>query len=127
MKITMNRVILASDAMIPLMRAAGLSSAAQRGLCRLWQTLGDARDCFVLAETQLAEEYGTLGADRKLTFKQDSDAAEYSRRRAALLGEEVEITPIRIPDEPALWAASTPMVMLRLDGILLIGEEGEAC
>ena len=126
MKITMNRVIAACEAMIPLMRATGLSSAAQRGLCRLWRALGDARDCFVLGEAQLAEEYGTICDGGKLSFDSATNAAEYARRRAAMLCEACEIEPVRIPDEAALWAASTPMVMLRLEGLLLIGEEGEA-
>ncbi len=127
MKLSIQRVIFASEAMIPLMRAVGLSSAAQRGLCRLWKSLGDARDCFVLAETQLAEEYGAVGEEGRIAFRTDADAAEYVRRRAELLAGETEIEPIRVPDEPALWAASTPMVMLRLEGILLIGEEVPPC
>ncbi len=127
MKLSKQRVIFASDAMIPLMRAAGLSPDAQRGLCRLWQSLGEARDGFVLAEAQLAAEYGVICDGGKIAFSSDADAAEYTRRRAALLAEEAEIEPVRIPDEPPLWAASTPMVMLRLDGILLIGEGAGVC
>ena len=112
MNITIQRALLAIEAMVPLMQAAGLSADAQRGLCRLWKSLGDARDSFLLADAQLAAEY--------------ADTEERGRRRAALLADEVDIDPVRIPDEPPIWAASTPIVIFRLEGLLLIGEEGAA-
>lgn len=127
MKITMNRVLAACEAMMPLMEATGLSMRAQLGLVRLWKRLGEERNLYVAAEQKLAREHGTIGDDGRVVFRDELDAGEFARRRTELLCEEVEIEPVEIPDEAALWAASTPKVMMQLEGLLGLvkGEKSE--
>lgn len=118
MKITMARVLLACEAVGPLMRAKGMRAGTQLSLIRLWKRLNEARGEFLEAELKLAREYGTVKENGQIEFCDETNAAKYRLFRGELLQEEAEIETVHIGHDEAFWAAVTPEDMLRLEGLL---------
>ncbi len=124
MKLTMSRVLIAMDAIRPLMEVRGLSAGAQMALVRLYRGLADERDIYCAAELNLARQCGEVSADGKISFADADAEARYAAGRRELLAQEAEIGVVGVPGERALWDAMTPQTLLQLEGILCI-EEGE--
>lgn len=121
---TVNRVLMAMEAMPPLMRAKGLSAASQMALVRLYRRLADERDAFCLAERNLVDAWGgEVGEEGKVTFPDASAAASFRREQMALRCAEVEIAGIELQSADALWAVMTPEILINMEGIIEIKED----
>lgn len=123
MKITMARVLLACDALWPLMEARGLSGGTQMQLVRLWSRLAGERDVFCAAELAVARSFGKLDEAGNVTFHDEDCAAEYHTRRGDLLREEAEIEPVTVRNDKALWEAMTPKALVQLEGLLNVEDD----
>lgn len=123
MKITYQQAFDAATAMKDIMTAKGLRGASQIKIVRLWRELGEHVKTVSEADSMLASEYGTIGENGVVVFFDDGKRPEFLRRRAEMLSEMVDVTPISIVDEEAFWAASSPNVLSALDGLILFEEE----
>lgn len=123
MRITYKTAFDAFSALKDIMSAKGLCGATQIKLVVLWRELAECAKTLKDADGMLISEYGTVGENGVVSFKDERKRGEFLKKREEMFSEEVDVNPILIRKEDAFWAASSPEALLLLDGLILFEEE----
>ena len=123
MKTTYGGAVEAIRAMKELMGAKGLNGRTQVKMVRLWNALAEHNRTAAEADRMLAEEYGAIGKNGVIDFTDEEKKMHVLREREEMLSTEIEIEPIEIVASDAFFAASSPDVLVALEGFISIKEE----
>lgn len=123
MEITYKSAFDAFSALKGIMSTKGLCGSSQIKLVRLWKELRIHAETMTEADSALVSEYGTVEESGLVKFYDDGKRSEFLKKRAEMFSEKIDISPITIKSEDALWDAMSPEVLSLLDGIILIEEE----
>ena len=115
-------------ALSPIMKQKGLSGTTQIAIARLWRALAEPAAIYADAELAAVREFGRIKADGKtIQFRDDNAKAAYLAKLAEMHAAEIApIPPVRIPADPALFAATTPEALAALEPFITFEGSEEA-
>ena len=119
MQITYKQLILAEAAMRPLLRVRGATIEIQLDLIRYYKEVKKLAEDYIMRETELAQKHGAVLRNGKAEFSDVDEKSAFEAAKEKAKNESVEFIPLVIAVDNSIWQATTPEMLMALEGIIV--------
>ena len=119
MQITYKQLISAEAALRPLLRVRGAAIEIQLDLIQYYRAVERLVEDYAEREAEIAQKHGAVLRNGKAEFSDADKKLAFEAEKEKAKNETVEFIPLVIAMDNSIWQATTPEMLMALEGIIV--------